>query len=211
MGPDVDKIFLEIAGLPVVVHTWQRFDACPDINEVVMVVRDGMQDAFVELAQEHRFRKPFRLVAGGAERQDSVWNGLQSLSERVEIVAIQDAARPCTSPDLIRRCLAAARDGGAAVAAQRATDTIKESNGGLLIARHLDRSKLWTVQTPQCFRIQIIRRALEAVRLSGRLVTDDTAACEFIGQQVQLVESTEPNPKITTPGDIPYLRSLLVA
>lgn len=145
MGPDVDKIFLEIAGLPVVVHTWQRFDACPDINEVVMVIRDGMQDAFVELAQEHRFRKPFRLVSGGAERQDSVWNGLQSLSERVEIVAIQDAARPCTSPDLIRRCLAAARDDGAAVAAQRATDTIKESNGGLLIARHLDRSKLWTV------------------------------------------------------------------
>lgn len=211
MGSDVDKIFFEISGLPVVVHTWQRFDACPDINEVVMVIRDGMQDAFVELAQEHRFRKPFRLVAGGAERQDSVWNGLQSLSERVEIVAIQDAARPCTSPDLIRRCLAAARDGGAAVAAQRATDTIKESNGGLLIVRHLDRSKLWTVQTPQCFRIQIIRRALEAVRLSGRLVTDDTAACELIGQQVHLVESTEPNPKITTPGDIPYLRSLLVA
>lgn len=145
MGSDVDKIFFEISGLPVVVHTWQRFDACPDINEVVMVIRDGMQDAFVELAQEHRFRKPFRLVAGGAERQDSVWNGLQSLSERVEIVAIQDAARPCTSPDLIRRCLAAARDGGAAVAAQRATDTIKESNGGLLIVRHLDPSKLWTV------------------------------------------------------------------
>lgn len=210
MGPDVDKIFLEIGGLPVVAHTWQRFDSCPDISEVVMVVRDGMQEAFLELAETHRFRKPYRLVAGGAERQDSVWNGLQALSESIQIVAIQDAARPCTSSELIRRCLAAARDGGAAVAAQRATDTIKESDGGVLITKHLDRSRLWTVQTPQCFQLQIIRRALEAVRVSGRLVTDDTAACELIGQPVQLIESAEPNPKITTRGDIPLLRSLLV-
>ena len=210
MGPDVDKIFLEIGGLPVVAHTWQRFDSCPDISEVVMVVRDGMQEAFLELAKTHRLRKPYRLVAGGAERQDSVWNGLQALSESIQIVAIQDAARPCTSSELIRRCLAAARDGGAAVAAQRATDTIKESDGGVLITKHLDRSRLWTVQTPQCFQLQIIRRALEAVRVSGRLVTDDTAACELIGQPVQLIESAEPNPKITTRGDIPLLRSLLV-
>lgn len=210
MGPSVDKIFLEIGGLPVVAHTWQRFDACPEIDEVVLVVRDGMQDAFVELAQAHRFRKPFRLVVGGAERQDSVWNGLQAVPEGTEVVAIQDAARPCTSLDLIRRCLNAARAGGAAVAAQRATDTIKESDGGVRIAKHLDRSRLWTVQTPQCFQLEIIRRALEAVRSSGRLVTDDTAACELIGQQVELVESPDPNPKITTPGDIPLLRSLLV-
>ncbi len=210
MGPDVDKIFLEIGGLPVVAHTWLRFDSCPDISEVVMVLRDGMQEAFMELAFEHRFQKPYRLVAGGAERQDSVWNGLEAVSEKTEIVAIQDAARPCTSPDLIRRCLAAARDTGAAVAAQRATDTIKESDGGLLIAKHLDRARLWSVQTPQCFQLPIIRRALDVVRSSGRLVTDDTAACELIGQQVQLVESAEPNPKITTRGDIPLLRSLLV-
>jgi len=210
MGPQIDKIFLEIGGLPVVVHTWQRFDACPDITEVVMVVRDGMQDALVELAFRYRFKKPYRIVAGGTERQDSVWNGLQALSNSAEIVAIQDAARPCTSPDLIRRCLVAACETGAAVAAQRSTDTIKESDGGVLIAKHLDRSRLWNVQTPQCFRIPIIRKALEAVRASGRMVTDDTAACEFIGQQVQLVESPEPNPKITTRGDIPLLRSLLV-
>lgn len=210
MGPNVDKIFLEIGGLPIVAHTWLKFDSCPQISEVVMVVRDGMQEAFLELANEHRFTKPFRLVAGGAERQDSVWNGLRSIPEGAEVVAIQDAARPCTSPDLIRRCLIAAREGGAAVASQRATDTIKESNGGTLIAKHLDRSRLWAVQTPQCFQLEVIRRALQAVRNSGLLVTDDTAACELIGQQVQLVESTEPNPKITTAGDIPLLRSLLV-
>ena len=99
MGPDVDKLFLEVAGRPVVAHTWQRFDTAPGIDEIVLVVRDGMQSAFEELAGQVDFRKNFRLVAGGKERQDSVWNGLLALSPQAELVAIQDAARPCTSSE----------------------------------------------------------------------------------------------------------------
>ena len=97
------------------------------IDEIVMVVREGMQAEFKELAGVHQFRKPFRLVVGGKERQDSVWNGLEALSPGAEIVAIQDAARPCTSEALIAATVAAARETGAAVAAQPLTDTIKES------------------------------------------------------------------------------------
>ena len=108
-------------------------------------------------------------------------------------------------------CLDAARRTGASVAAQRAVDTIKESDGGTCIARHLDRSRLWTVQTPQCFRIEVIRRALEAVRASGGRVTDDTAACEAIGQPVELVEVALPNPKVTSPSDLPLIELLLDA
>jgi 2-C-methyl-D-erythritol 4-phosphate cytidylyltransferase len=111
--------------------------------------------------------------------------------------------------DLITRCLQTAQTSGAAVAAQRATDTIKESDGGTVIAKHLDRSRLWSVQTPQCFKLTVIHKALETVRASGKVLTDDTAACELIGQTVQLVESTDPNPKITTPADLPLLRALL--
>lgn len=209
MGPNVDKLFLEVAGAPVVVHTWRRFDSVPGIDEVILVVRSGMEDAFHELAQAHRLRRPYRLVPGGAERQDSVWNGLEALAPSTRWVAIQDGARPCTSPDLIRRCLEAAERVGAAVAAQRATDTIKESDGGTGIARHLDRSRLWTVQTPQCFAVDVIRRALEAVRAAGGTVTDDTAACEWIGQRVELVESRDPNPKVTLPSDLPWVELLL--
>jgi 2-C-methyl-D-erythritol 4-phosphate cytidylyltransferase len=100
---------------------------------------------------------------------------------------------------------------GAAVAAQRATDTIKESDGGTRIARHLDRSRLWAVQTPQCFRVEVIRRALAAVKAAGAQVTDDTAACELIGQPVELVESKLPNPKVTAPPDVPFVELLLRA
>lgn len=211
MGPDIDKLFLEVAGRPLVAHTWQRFESLAFIDEIIVVVRNGMQSAFAELAAQCQFKKPHRLVAGGAERQDSVWNGLLALSPETDIVAIQDGARPCTSAELIAATIQAARETGAAVAAQRLTDTIKESPDGRLIARHLDRSRLWAVQTPQTFRVEVIRRALEEVRMKGLLVTDDTAACDLIGQPVRLVESAAPNPKATAPADLPYLELLLKA
>jgi len=209
MGTNLDKLFLEVAGRPVAAHTWGRFDASPQIDEIILVVREGMNAAFEEMAVRFGFSKPFRLAAGGRERQDSVWNGLQALSPEVELVAIQDAARPCTPPELIAATLEAARVNGAAVAAQRVTDTIKESDASGCIARHLDRSRLWAVQTPQSFRVEVIRRALAAVRQQGRVLTDDTAACESIGQPVRLVESPSPNPKVTVPADLPYIELLL--
>jgi 2-C-methyl-D-erythritol 4-phosphate cytidylyltransferase len=209
MGPNVDKLFLELAGAPVIAHTWRQFNDARCIDEIVLVVRDGMQSAFSELARAHDFRKPHRVVAGGAERQDSVWNGLEALTAAAELVAIQDAARPCTSEALILATVDAARETGAAVAAQPVTDTIKESGDGKLIERTLERSRLWAVQTPQTFRVETIRRALAEVRRRGLLVTDDTAACELIGQPVRLVVSADPNPKVTRPEDLPAIEALL--
>jgi 2-C-methyl-D-erythritol 4-phosphate cytidylyltransferase len=209
MGPNVDKLFLELNGCPVVAHTWRRFEEAACIEQLVLVVRDGMQGAFSELAAQYKFHKPFILVAGGKERQDSVWNGLEALPAGTELVAIQDAARPCTSLELIAATIKAARETGAAVAAQPVTDTIKESSDGTLIERTLDRSRLWAVQTPQSFRLEVIRRALSEVRRQGLRVTDDTAACELIGQPVRLVVSTAPNPKVTRPEDLAYAELLL--
>lgn len=209
MGPGVDKLFLEVAGRPVVAHTWQRFNDSPSIDYLVIVAREGMQPAFAEMARQYQFTKAFRLVAGGTERQDSVWNGLTALPSETEIVAIQDAARPCTSQALIAATIAAARETGAAVAAQPVTDTIKQTDDGKTIARTIDRSKLWAMQTPQTFRVEVIRRAFVEMRSRGLSVTDDTAACELIGQPVQLVAGDSPNPKVTVPGDLPLIASLL--
>jgi 2-C-methyl-D-erythritol 4-phosphate cytidylyltransferase len=202
-----DKLLMEIVGRPVVAHTWARFDACGAINEIVLVVRPEQESLFRRLGQG--MRKPFKLVPGGKERQDSVWNGLEALSPAVEFVAIQDAARPCTTNNLIETTFAVAKDTGAAVAAQRVTDTIKESNDGQRITRHLNRSQLWAMQTPQTFRVEVIRRALAAVREKGLVLTDDTAACELIDQPVTLVESKEPNPKLTYPEDAVVIERLL--
>lgn len=207
MGPDIDKLFLDVAGRPVVAHTWLRFDRCPEIDEIVLVIRSGLEASFKDIGNALSPTKPWRTVVGGLERQDSVWNGLQTVFSG--LVAIQDGARPCTTDQVIRDTLAAARETGAAVAAQRVTDTIKESEDGALISRNIDRARLWSVQTPQCFRLEVIRKALEAVRRKGIVVTDDTAACELIGQPVNLVASPTPNPKVTVPADLPYIELLL--
>lgn len=209
MGAGVDKLFLKLNGCPIVAHTWRQFEHAEGVDEIVLVVREVMKSAFRALSKEYRFRKPFHLIPGGKERQDSVWNGLQALSPSAEIVAIQDAARPCTTGALIAATIAAARQSGAAVAAQAVTDTIKESRDGKLIDRTLDRTRLWAVQTPQTFQVEVIRRALAEVRRRGILVTDDTAACELIGQPVQLVASPQPNPKATRREDLSCIEALL--
>src|ERR1043165_14193 len=126
MGAGADKLFLKINRREIVAHTWTTFDRAAGIGEVILVVRDGMQSAFDEMAKQNNFKKPFRLVA-----------------------------------------------------AQPVTDTIKESPDGNLIERNLERSRLWAVQTPQTFRVEVIRRALAEVRRKSLLVTDDTAACDL--------------------------------
>ncbi|MFM7554056.1 MAG: 2-C-methyl-D-erythritol 4-phosphate cytidylyltransferase, partial [Verrucomicrobiota bacterium] len=108
MGPGTDKLFLEVAGHPVVAHTWRRFDRHPLVDHVCVVVRSGMERDFAELGRQLDLRKPHTLVPGGAERQDSVWNGLAAVPPDTRWVAIQDGARPCTTDETITRCLRAA-------------------------------------------------------------------------------------------------------
>lgn len=209
MGAGVDKLFLTAAGRPVVAHTWSLYDSAPFIDEVILVVRPERRMQFEELAARLGFRKTFRFAPGGKERQDSVWNGLAALNTKAQLVAIHDGARPCTPLELVERTLERARTSGAAVAARRVTDTVKESEDGDRILRTLDRARLWTVQTPQAFRVEAIRRALAKVRDAGLQITDDTAACELIGQPVSLVESTALNPKVTVAADLVLVEALL--
>jgi|KBSSwiStaDraftv2_1062776.scaffolds.fasta_scaffold432171_2 2-C-methyl-D-erythritol 4-phosphate cytidylyltransferase len=209
MGPNVDKLFLEVAGRPVVAHAWAMFDASPVIDEIILVIRDPLRADFEKIRADLGFKKPVRFASGGAERQNSVWNGLERISPEAEIVAIQDGARPCTMQSIIEDCVVAAREFGASVAAQKVTDTLKEADARGLIVGNIDRSKLWAVQTPQVFRVEILRKALQEVFKRGMLVTDDTAACELIGRPVKLVESKTPNPKVTTPGDLPLIDLIL--
>ncbi len=204
-----DKLFLHVADKPVIAHTWGQFDDARFINEIVIVVREGTEKNFLAVAKRFQFKKKFQIVVGGAERQDSVWNGLQAVPEETEIVVIHDAARPCVSEELIASTIKSAEEIGAAVAAHPVTDTIKESADGRLIQRTLDRTKLWGMETPQTFRLDVIRRAITAARAKKIIFTDDTAACELIGQPVRLVSSIAPNPKVTVPGDLPIVEALL--
>ena len=174
-----------------------------------MVTRDDARPVLEDLAKRINAQKPWQLVAGGVERQDSVWNGVNATTAESEIIAIQDGARPCTPLAAIQLALVTAREMGAAVLARRLADTLKRGDGEGQIVGTVDRENLWAVQTPQVFRREIILAALVKVRDEGLSITDDTAACEALGQSVKLVECDQPNPKATTPADLPYIESLL--
>ena len=204
-----DKMFLDIAGLPLLGHTWRRFDLLSEADEIILVTRDDARPVLEDLAKRIDAQKPWQLVAGGVERQDSVWNGVNATTAESEIIAIQDGARPCTPLAAIQLALVTAREMGAAVLARRLADTLKRGDGEGQIVGTVDRENLWTVQTPQVFRREIILAALVKVRDEGLSITDDTAACEALGQSVKLVECDQPNPKATTPADLPYIESLL--
>ncbi|MGH7978979.1 MAG: 2-C-methyl-D-erythritol 4-phosphate cytidylyltransferase, partial [Limisphaerales bacterium] len=200
-----------VAGKPVVAHTWGRFEESPCIDQIVIVVRAGMERKFAALAKDSHFRKKFQIVTGGAERQDSVWAGIEAAPSKASIVAVHDAARPCVNNDLIAATVKYAEETGAAAAAHPVTDTIKESADGRHIQKTLDRSQLWAMETPQTFRVDVIRRAIAAARAKKMKFTDDTAACELIGQPVRLVSSIAPNPKVTVPGDLAIVEALLAS
>ena len=204
-----DKMFLDIAGLPLLGHTWRRFDLFTEADEIILVTRDDTRPLLEDLAKRIDAQKPWQLVVGGAERQDSVWNGVNATAPESEIIAIQDGARPCTPLAAIQLAVVTAREMGAAVLARRLADTLKRGDGEGKIVGTVDRENLWAVQTPQVFRREIILAALAKVRDEGLSITDDTAACEALGQAVKLVESDQPNPKATTPADLPYIESLL--
>jgi len=204
-----DKIWLELGGLPVVAHTWRHLDQAASVDQVVLVVRNESRATFEALGKRLGLRKPYTFVDGGAERQDSVWAGLQGCPSSTQWVAIQDAARPCTSSALIDACFQAAERYGAVVAAHRVADTLKRVNDGARIEETVNREGLWAVQTPQVFSMKLIVRALTRVRSEGRVLTDDTAACELAGIPVWVLESSQPNPKVTYPSDLPFVSWLL--
>ena len=206
-----DKLFMEVAGLPLVGHTWRRFDQFAGTVEIIIVTRWESRSLFENLAKRIAVVKPWRIVEGGAERQDSVWNGVNATDEVSAVVAIQDGARPCTPLGSLGQAIDAARETGAAVLAKRVSDTLKRGDGQAQILGTVDRENLWAVQTPQVFRREVILAALAKVRDEGLAITDDTAACEALGQAVKLIECDRPNPKATTPDDLPFIESLLAA
>ncbi len=202
MGEGVDKLMIRAAGLPLLAHALLAFEHCPDVDEIVLVSREDRKAICQELAREHRIAKLACVTTGGVERQDSVWCGLQAMAKNSDIVLIHDGARSLVTPDIISRCVAAARKDGAAIPASRVKDTIKRAAPDLRIEATVDRSQLWAAQTPQTFRTDLIRRAYEPLVRERVIVTDDAAAVERLGHPVTLVECDPLNLKITTPEDL---------
>ncbi len=193
-----DKLFAPLGGIPVLARTLSAFENCPSVEEIIIVTSAERLKDVRALAPA----KKSRVVEGGAERWESVWNGLQAVGADFEFVAIHDGARPLIRSKKIEDCIAAAAEHGAAACARRITDTVKRANDEGFVIGAVEREGLWAMQTPQVFRKELILRAYDAVRTAGKSVTDEASAVESISAPVFLVESRHPNPKITFPNDL---------
>ena len=209
MGANTDKAFLSLGPRPLVAYSMMAFEACPEIRQIVLVVRRDRIEAAKNMAQMFGISKLRTVVAGGAHRQDSVRKGLAELPPETRYVTIHDAARPLVTPALISETVRCAHKHGSGVAGRRMVDTVKLVEKAPVVSRTVDRDQLWTVQTPQTFRLDLLRQAYARLAETGAVVTDDAAALEQIGASVRLVEWAPVNLKVTIAEDLAVAAALL--
>lgn len=198
-----------MAGRPLVWYALEALRACPEIAEIVLVVAaEDVERARRSLirggtvGQGLDFRPSERVVGGGADRMASVRAGLAEVSATSDVVLVHDGARPFLTPELVRRCLEGAAAHEAVVAALPAAETIKEVSPDGLVRGTLERSRLWTVQTPQVFRRSLLEKAHAAAARAGVSGTDDASLVERLGHLVHVVMGDPENIKVTWPQDL---------
>jgi 2-C-methyl-D-erythritol 4-phosphate cytidylyltransferase len=199
-----DKLAANLAGVPVLRRTVETFARAASISEILVVCPEERWRLL-----SGSFSKPLRRVDGGAERQDSVAAGLEALAPESTLVAVHDGARPLVAVADIDRCVVAASNAGAVALARRVADTLKRADSADFCAESVSRERLWFMETPQVFAVDLLRRAYERVRTEGLAVTDEVSALEQIGHRVKFLESSVPNLKITTPADLALAEALI--
>ena len=202
MGTEISKQFLPLGGKEILAHSVEKFEKAEKIRDIVLVTgEDSLQDVR-EMAQEYGWKKIVSVVAGGKERQDSVWNGLQAVSDDTDIVLIHDGVRPFVTEDILNHSIETAVEMGGCVAGVPAKDTIKVCNGENVAVATPDRSTLWQIQTPQTFRKDLIMQAYQKAKVEGFVGTDDASLAEYCGCPVKVIMGSYRNIKITTKEDL---------
>jgi 2-C-methyl-D-erythritol 4-phosphate cytidylyltransferase len=203
------KQFLELGGVPVLLHTLKRFEQCDSIQEVIVVLPAEESAGFLSLAGKSGLRKLTKVVPGGTTRADSVKRGLAAIrAATAEIIAVHDGVRPFVTPEEIDATVAAAKESGAAILVAPVNDTIKDVADGKII-HTLDRRVLRRALTPQCFRYSILQRAFANADVNDPKFTDESALVEQLGIKVSVVEGSSINMKITTREDLIIAESIL--
>jgi 2-C-methyl-D-erythritol 4-phosphate cytidylyltransferase len=198
-----DKLFADLDGKPVLAWSLEAFRSHPEVREVIAVTSPENQDRVEALGLAHR------VILGGAFRHLSVQAGLDAVAPGTEIVAVHDGARPLIAASAISSCLEGARLHGAAACARRITETVKRADEHGRVTAGVDRDGLWAMETPQCFALDLLRRAYQRVLDRNEIVTDEVSAVEALGEAIYLVENRFPNLKITFGPDLGVARALL--
>ena len=204
-----DKLLALLGDKPVLAHTLNAFEQANSVDEIILVTRAERVAEFQDLVRQSGLKKVQKVVAGGAQRQDSVRSGLEQLSQSAEYVAVHDAARPLVTPEQIEGVFALAQEHGAAALAEPVTDTLKRADADRFVTGGVARDGLYAMQTPQIFSRKLLLEAYAAVAAKQLSVTDEVSAVEHLGRKVLLVPNEEFNVKITYPRDLLLAQSAL--
>jgi len=210
LGGDRPKQFLQLAGVPVIIHTLKQFERSKRINEVIMVLPAEDTAGFESLAQKFELSKVRRIVAGGSTRAQSVRNGLAAIVD-AEIVAVHDGVRPLVTPEEIDEVVGAAERGGAAILTAPVADTIKRVESDRIVET-VSRAELRRALTPQCFQFEVLKRAyeqLDELESAGVEITDESFLVERLGLKIVSVAGSARNIKITNADDIALAEVLI--
>ncbi|MDQ0220529.1 2-C-methyl-D-erythritol 4-phosphate cytidylyltransferase [Peribacillus cavernae] len=202
-----NKLFIELAGKPIIAYTLEVFETDPECGGIILSINPAEEEMFQSIISEYKLKKVKKLVPGGKERQQSVFNGLKHIDEN-SIVLIHDGARPFIGHGLVRELADAAFQYGGAVTAVPVKDTIKKAKDKAVVET-VERSSLWAVQTPQAFRVSTLIQAHERAEEEQFLGTDDASLLERIGEAVMIIEGNYDNLKITTPEDLYVAEAIL--
>lgn len=204
MKRDINKQFIKLDGKEIIAYTIEKFYKSEDIDDIVIVIKENEEKYFIEnIINKYGFDN-IKIAYGGKERQDSVYNGIKKLNNNCEIVLIHDGARPFVNEDIIKNSIEEAKENNAVVVGVPVKDTIKvvDSNGNIVDTPN--RSLLWSVQTPQSFKYEIITKAYEYAYSNDYYGTDDAMLVEHIGYNVKMIEGSYDNIKITTEEDLHF-------
>ncbi len=204
------KQFLLLDKKPILAHSLDKFESSPLICSIILVVsQDDLDYCLKEIVEKFQYRKISHVVPGGKRRQDSVKNGIDNLPRDTEILVIHDGVRPFVTRVMIEDSIQSAIRYGAVVTAIPVKDTIKMANPDGTVLKTFNRETLWQAQTPQSFRIEIIREAYQRAIEEGFTGTDDASLVERLGINVHIILGSYNNIKITTPEDL-ALANLLI-
>jgi 2-C-methyl-D-erythritol 4-phosphate cytidylyltransferase len=212
MGNTTPKPYLLLGGKPILAHTLGIFEKIKEIQEVILVVHPDELDYCQEkVISPYGFKKVLRLVPGGKERQDSVYNALKALKDEdeLEIILVHDGVRPFVTPEQVCRVIQAARSHGAAVLGLPAQDTLKIVSAEGQIRQTLERQDVWQIQTPQAFQAALLRRAFTEAYSRNFYGTDEASLVEQLQQPVVVVPGSPLNQKITTPEDLALAEAIM--
>lgn len=197
------KQFHLLAGKPILAHTLDKFETCPMIHSILLVVgQEDMNFCLKEIIEKHKYRKISQIVPGGKRRQESVKNGIDVLSKDIDIVSIHDGVRPFVTKEMIEESIRSAKRFQAVVIATPVKETIKMVHTDRTVLKTLDRDFLWQIQTPQTFQVDLIKEAYYKATEDGFLGTDDASLVERLGVKVHVLPGSYTNIKITTPEDL---------